>query len=517
MGEVFIEGLGIVEIEGDMPNEAETQAILDAVGDSEDAGDPSITRQQEVGLQEPTIPELPEGPLGLISPETRAGVRRNIESGPGLLPLLAEMTPAAIGALAGGALGTPLGPPGIMGGAMLGGMAGELIAQETGVAPKSELNLALSGGGPIIGAAAGKAFQLGRRVVGTGITKAPFVRAAAARNIMSKAVSEFESLGTRIVGKQTGLMARTTDELFAAVRRVRIIIRPNALAKTRNAITDLQQELSPLAPFTEVRQAMKVLDNVRNTILAGAPTLDEVVRARSLIGAAIKQAESKGGVRFGSAKKVFAQLVDDMDEIAKNPSLTGRQTRLAKAAIARAKLDFSIKEFESGVARFVKDVPDAGGQSINIKGLQKWLRDITNPKHARFNKNLTSALQDELPDIKSRLEALAKVAEVGSPAGPGSIVVRGQTARIGRGAVGALFGAAAAGPVGAGVGSVLGASLPEMIVAILTTKTGAALLESAARLGKGSINLRTWLALGEILSRSAGERREAEQVGAQGP
>ncbi len=528
MGEIFVEGVGIVEIEGDSPNEAESEAILSALSDPDDEGDifvPSpeplrTERTVEFGPQAPrpgqqiplppdiseeAIREAGEGPLGVIPAEGRARMRRKVGEAPGLVPLLTEMAPSAAGATIGGVIGAAGGPPGIFAGAVLGGLAGEVFAQETGIAPSSKLNLALAAGGPVIGGAVGKGFQVGRRAAGFAVTKAPFVRAALSRNVMAGAVSEFESLGTRILEKQTGLMARTRGDLFAAVRRAKIRIAPGELSKTRAAITELQEELAPLSPFTEVKQAMKVLDNIKNTILSGTPTLDEIVRARSLIGSTVAKAERAGGVRLGTAKKVFSQIADDMDRMAANPSLTGRQVQLAKAAIARSKLDFSVKELEQGVARFTKDTTDAAGASFNVKGFQKWFRDITNPSHKQFNKNLTAALKDEIPAIKERLVELAKVVGTSSIAGPGSIVVRGQTARIGRGAVGALFGAAAAGPLGAGAGAVIGASLPEMIVAALTTKVGSKFLEKAALLGRGQINARTWAVLGEIVTRSAGE------------
>ena len=52
-----------------------------------------------------------------------------------------------------------------------------------------------------------------------------------------------------------------------------------------------------------------------------------------------------------------------------------------------------------------------------------------------------------------------------------------------------------------------------MIVAILTTKTGAAFLEAAAKAGKGQINRRAWLVASEIAFRSLGETKEPRQTG----
>lgn len=551
MGKIFVKGIGNVAIEGDTPNEVETQAILDAIGkmEAKDVGASEIAERETRRLPEmgfrgdqsanlanfrsrPTegpaaaqrlggrfhsdSPGLPpqgaggvgRGPLGIVSPESRAATRRKVQGGPGAAPFLTEMAPSAGGAAIGGTVGSLLGPLGTMGGAAVGGLAGEALAQETGVAPTSHLNLGLAAGGPLVGGVAGKAFQGARRLGGLAATKAPFARAAVSQNAMSHAVNEFESLGTRIVGKQTGLMARSTDNLFSAVRKAKVPISPDQLSKSQAAITELGNQLAPLKAFPEVKAAIKTLDTIQKTLLGPDATLADILAARSLIGGVVKKAQNAGGVKLGSSKKVLSQLIDDMEAIASSPGLTGRQGKLAKAAVARAKLDFSIKSVERGVARFIKDTPELSGASFNVKGFQKWFRDVTNPKHARYDKNLTSALKDEIPGIKSRLAELAKISNAGGPGGPGSLVVRQRTAKVGSAVLGGALGFVGFGGTGAAVGAVIGAQVPEMVLAALMTKTGAAFLTSAMKAGQGKINARTWAVLGEIITRSAGDRVE---------
>ena len=114
MGEIFVEGLGIVEIEGDTPNEAETRIILKATRDLEETNAPPIPDpvKPPLGIGEIPLEELAEeGPLGLVSRDVRGAVGRAVKDLPGLFPLLAEMTPATIGtgvgATAGGLVARP--------------------------------------------------------------------------------------------------------------------------------------------------------------------------------------------------------------------------------------------------------------------------------------------------------------------------------------------------------------------------------------------------------------------------
>lgn len=517
MGKVFIEGLGNVEIKGDVPDEEETRIILEAMGEGE--GDitvqqptPQPPQQAPQPAPQQTFQTLSPAPSGFSYDKNPLTAKPQVTEPPisqaGLIQYVKEAAPATAGAYIGGTIGSAAGPWGTVAGASIGGVIGEGIGQATGVAPESDLNLVLAAGGPVVGAGVGKVFQLGRRAIGTVITKAPFSRAAFSRMMAQKTAEEFEGLGTRILSRQTGMMARGADDLFAAARRAKVVIRGDQFTKTRAAISKLQAELQTISAYPEVRQALKVLENTKTTLLGNGATLDDVIKARSIIGGAVRRAESAGGVKLGVTKKIFKELNNDLDRFATSPGLIGRQTRLAQAGVARAKLDFSVEELEEGVARFIKDSPDVDGTVFNVQGFQKWFRDITNPKHKAYNKNLSEALKDEIPEIQEKLVELAKIVKPGSAAGPGSIVIRGQTAKVGRSVVGAVMGGGIGfglgGAAGAAAGGVIGASMPEMVVAALMTKQGRQFLSAATKMGRGEMNTRMWTVLGEILAKQAG-------------
>jgi len=529
MGSITVPGLGIVEIEGDEPNEIEQNAILSKL--AEDDEDPVTAQVEEpvaTTAPDPNAPTPPrEGPLGIVPKDVRGSVRETVENQPGLLQLVTELTPSVGGALGGAALGFGVGgPPGAVAGAVIGGVTGETIGQETGIAPESKLNLALSAGGPVLGPAVGSVVKAGRRVAGFLSTKLPFAAAARAKNVVGEVVDEFESLGTRILDKQTGLQARPASDLYGAVRRSGVVAPGKALDNTRDAINRLKLEMSPSQDLEEVGQALKMLERIAGTIEPGKPSviinkagqaisapntvsIDTLVAIRQQVGIAVRRAESKGGVKLGAAKKLFATISDDLDRIASSPDLSRRAAKLAQAAVKRAKLEFSVKDFEGAVAKFTKDTPDATGTVININGLQKWLRDVTNPKHANFDKNFSTALKDELPAIKERMVTLSKIlGKGGSAGGPGSLVIRG---RLTSQAVGIMAGLGMAGPTGGIIGALVGTHAPEMLVGMLTTKTGSKFLEGAANLGKGTINIKSWIAAGQAATRLTGEQKEGRR------
>lgn len=434
-----------------------------------------------------------------------------------LLDLLIEVAPSIAGAIGGAKLGAGLGtavapgPGTAIGGligAAAGGVAGEKVAQETGIAPESDVNMALAAGGPFAGKAIGQSVRLGRRAAGAGIANLPFFRSARARNLMPDIVSEAESAGTKILAKQQGLMARPAAELYKEVEQSGVAVLSSRLRGTTEAIDAMSKELSPLLSFPEVRQAARLLVQVKNTLLGGdAVSLNDIVLARQLVGTAVKRAESAGGIKLSTTGQVFKSISDDLEKLAggARASRTATASRTALAAIDRARLEFAVKDLEQGFGRFIKETPD--GTVFNVEGAVNWVRQISDPKGKRFNKNLARALDEELGPLKGRLGDLMKQAKPVSPGGPASLVLRGQTAKTTRAFGGAILGAVGMGPLGALIGGVLGATLPETMVAILTTRVGAKTLEGVARMGQGSINEGAWIALGQMATRAAGERQ----------
>ncbi|KKK64465.1 hypothetical protein LCGC14_2983940, partial [marine sediment metagenome] len=295
-------------------------------------------------------------------------------------------------------------------------------------------------------------------------------------------------------------------------------------------IARLVKKLTPVSALPDVGQSLKALEQISKTMLSNPKgiLLEEFVEARSFIGAIVGNLSKKGGAKLNVSKKVFAVMSDDLDKIARSTATVGRKARSARQArlfqqgIARAKLQFAVQRLENKVAQFtqrnVKGVPP-DGIVINFKGLGKWLDDVTNLKSAKFDKNLTEVLKEHLPVLKERIGKLAEVGAISSPAGPGGLVLRGQFAKMGRaiggGIGGALLGFIGTGGsvIGAGAGAVLFSQAPEVVVALLTTKIGAAFLERAARLGKGQISRRAWLVASEIAFRSLGQTKEPIQTG----
>lgn len=498
MGTINVKGIGVIEIEGDEPTPEEAAAIA--------AGPVKSEIDFEEEFESEPIEPVGEGRTGLIPTEARSAVRETVEELPGLFQFLAEMAPSTAGVVAGAAAGTAVLPgPGTLVGAIGGGLLGEFIGQETGVAPESDVNLALSAGGPVGGKIVGGILRLGRRATGALISKLPPAKAALAKITSRKAVDEFESVGGNILAKQKGLMARPASDLYAAAKKAGAMISPREFSKAATSLQNLMSELKIFGAFPEGQQAMQLVRQAFQTL---APkergvSFDALVAARTMIGAAVSRAELAGGIRLGSAKQVFKELAETIDRIAAGSTPARRGAQILKTAAARAKLEFSVRDFERAVARFTKI--DAGEDivTINISRLQNWLRNVTNPKAKAFDKNFTDALKDHLPDINKRLLGLGKITGTGSAAGPGSIVVRGIGAKTGRSLVSAVIGFGVAGGPGAAIGGLAGAAMPEMITAILMSPKAFTALTKAMALGKAPISAEAWLAVGQIIARGS--------------
>ena len=501
MGEIFVEGMGIVEIKGDTPDEKESRAILNAVRGLDLDLDPPPEKAPPI--PEPEFGEVQgpvKGPLGLVSPEVRGGVREAVKSAPGILGFLAEMTPATIGTGIGATLGAPLGPAGVAGGGILGGIAGELLGQETGVSPTSETNLALAGAGPIAGRVIGGAARLAGRAGGKVIGALPPARVALGRTAIEKGTKELETLGARVLAQGKGLLSRPAKELYSAAERAGVKIVGKELNNTRKAMLELKDELLPFAEFPQVKGALGVIQKSAKT-LSDVSDFNAFITVRRNIGIAVRAARNVAGIKLGSAKKLFAAMSRDLDDLAARQP-TARAGKLAKAASARAKTEFAVRDVEGLIVRFTEDIGE-GQLRINAKGLLKAMRALVDPKSKRFDKNFVNGLGGSLPDIMKNLSKLAGAAKAGSPGGPGSIVIRGVTA-----GGGAAIGSFVAGTPGAVVGALLGAGGPEILTGILMSKPAIAFLEAAARAGRGQVSRRAWMIAGQILTRSLGERQE---------
>ena len=496
MGQINVEGLGIIEIKGDTPDEEETRVILDAVRglDQKEEG-PAPIPEPRLGRE--FVPEGPvEGPLGIVSPEVRGGVREAVKSQGGIMGFLTEMFPSAAGAVAGAALGAPLGPPGILGGGIAGGIAGGLLGQEFGVEPVSETNLALAGAGPVAGRVIGGAARLAGRAGGAVIGALPPARVALGRTAIKEGTEALQSLGARLLDTGT----RPAAQLYAKAKELGVKIVGRELNNTRRAMVELKDELLPFKDFPDVKGALGILRSSAKS-LSTESDFNTFITVRRNVGIAIRKAQNAAGVKLGSAKKLFAAMSQDLDDLAARAP-TAAAGKAAKAAAARAKTEFAVRDVEGLVVRFTEDVGE-GSLKINAGGLLKQMRALVDPKSAKFDKNFVGGLGDDLPDIMKNLSKLAGAAKAGSPGGPGSIVIRGITA-----GGGASIGQFVGGTGGAVVGGLLGAGGPEVMTGILMSKPAIAFLTAAAKAGRGTVSRRAWQIVGQILARSLGTRKE---------
>lgn len=501
MGQIMVEGVGIINIAGDVPTEEESRVIIGSVQGAELDTDPPPG--PTLGI-EPRV----KGPLGIVSPEARGRVRDVVEDAPGILGFLAEMAPSIGGAAGGAGVGLAVtggNPLGALGGGIIGGILGELGAQETGVAPTSETNLALAGAGPVVGRVLGGAARLAGRAGGAVVGALPPARVALGRTAIKEGTEALQSLGARLL--ETG--AKPAKQLYAEARRLGVKIVGRELTNTRRAMVELKDELLPFADFPQVKGALGVLRNSAKSLSAESD-FNTFVTVRRNVGIAIRAAQKGAGKKLGSAKKLFAAMSKDLDDLAARAP-TAEAGKAAKAAAARAKTEFAVRDVEGLVARFTEDVGE-GVLKINAKGLLKQMRALVDPKSTKFDKNFVDGLGGNLPDIMKNLSKLAGAAKAGSPGGPGSIVIRGITAGGGA-AIGSMF----LGDAGAIIGGLLGAGGPEVLTGILMSKPAIAFLTAAAKSGRGRVSARAWQIVGQILTSSLRTRKETPIPTGEGP
>lgn len=438
------------------------------------------------------------GRTGAVHEGFRTGVRDFVEGLEPTTQFLVEASPSLIGTLVGSRFGLM--------GASVGGALGEFIGQEAGIIPRSDLSLGLAAGGPGAGKLVGKGLQLLRRGTGKAIEGMPPVRVAAAQNILRKAAGELDGLATKLLSQGKGLARIPSEKLYEGVRRLGGTVNFRRLINTNIAMGQLSKQAQKLQAFPEGKALLKLIDGVRQTLRSSGQKIsfDTLLETQKLLGAAVGRLEGAAGVKFGGGKKLFKAMQDDLDVIAKSvakgkPGQAG--ARMVKAATNRARLEFAVRKFERAVARFTKPVEGKADIEVQIDGLRKWFRDVTNPRHAKFDKRFVDSLKDEIPALNQRLMDLSRY---GSPsasaAGPRSIIIRNIGARTGSAIVGSLIGFGTAGPVGAGIGAMAGASIPERLTAMLTSKAGAAFLTRAVQLGKGSIHETAWIMGGQMLA-----------------
>ena len=429
--------------------------------------------------------------LDLVSEADRQSIRATVANQPTTMKFLMEMAPSTIGAIAGTAITAPIPIPGArVFGASVGGLIGEALGQETGVSPKSNLNLDLAAAGGPLGHIAGETLKLGRKALGKAFTGLAPAKVALAKASMRKAVTEFESVATRILASQKGLMSQPADKLYKLARQSGIEFPANHMTSTAKAFEPLLKELMPLKQIPEARTAIRMIAEQHQLLTTGKVSFDDILSAREAIGYALK--EVKTGTIKGARKQFFKAVSDDLDKLGKMGGKLGKTARVAQAAAARSKLELSVKELQTGIGEYISYEVGTKTLVMNVKNARNWLRKAITPGSKKYNKKMADSLAEFTPDIDEALMNLSKFTET-SPAGPGSLVIRG----IGAGAFGKM-GMIMGGPPGAAVGAVVGTRMPEMILGIMSSRPAMAFLQKAAVMGRGEISGKIWAMAGQI-------------------
>jgi len=457
------------------------------------------------------------GPLGIISPQFRQRVQQAQQAPADPLAFPAPLPPkvrtmmeqAALptaGAMTGAVLGAPLGPAGIAVGGALGGLLGEVTSQELGVSPESRTAMVLSGAAPLVGPVIGKAGKLLGKAGSFLARKSPPFRAAEAQAELEGLIAESGSLGTRVLSKQQGLLSRRAAVLFRAARQAKAQITAADLPRTQHALGELAAQAQGFRSLPEGRYLLRAIKQIQDDLFqADRPiTTNDFGQIRQLVGAATGRLETQAGVKLGGTKHLYGAMSDDLDRLAKGGGVTGKAAAWRQAAGQRAKLEFAVRDLEGVVSKATTTMRGEGDTVIlNAKQVLDRLHLLTNPKSPGYDKNFASALQNELPEIRKFFEKVNSFTSPGSPAGPGSIVYRGATAKAGREIAQRLIGVATGEMIAGTAGAMIGATAPEMITSLLLTQKGRQLMLAMARSGRGTVNATQWAILAEVVVQAA--------------
>lgn len=168
-------------------------------------------RTQASGSDRQTVSER----VPLLPERRRQNVRRHVEELPGVAQFAMEMTPATLGTVIGGGLGSVAGPFGTMAGAAAGGTLGEFLGQESGFSPQSDLNLGIAAGAPVVGPAVGSAARLTRRGVSKGVGMLPPARSAMGETVRRQTAEAFQQARRRILSARPSGMTPELDQAVA--------------------------------------------------------------------------------------------------------------------------------------------------------------------------------------------------------------------------------------------------------------------------------------------------------------
>lgn len=386
---------------------------------------------------------------------------------PAVLPTAGGIAGAAFGT----GVGTPLGmavPGGILG-SSLGSALGEAGNQALGITEPSLKEVGLAGAIPL---ATGTAVALGRSAL-------PFMSAG-------KAAQTLNALAPEEAAAKIGSLkpAIPSSALFKQAAAANVSIPMN---RTVHAIDSMLDDLTNVSTGVQRAnsQVIGYLRGLKNKLTTSVGGLSPLSLQRELEGAGnvIKSVNVRGGTGSGAIKKVFENMVNDLDDAAKfaNPAQPGARALLA--ARDTFKRESVLKEIGEAITEATKTLRGQGDFiQFNPAAV---LRDIGKN---RFYKEALSAT--ERTEVESLLKLLNKIPALRPGAGQQFGSGRVQE-MIRSSAMGSGLGFLHSGGEGAAIGAAVGAAIQPVaefglnVTTAMQMQTGRALLKELLTQSKG--------------------------------
>ena len=447
----------------------------------------------------------------------RGDVRRFIDREiPKTIQLGAEIAVPTAATALGSAIGFGLGgPPGSLALGSLFGAGGELLSQKTGISPKNDFALLTSGLAPFLGPTVRMIGKFGAKAVARG----PIARRAGSILESSNIIKDASRIAVNLLPKIEAF------RLYRAVDKAGVRIDPRKLKNTANASREIldglpkdRNVLTALEGAHPELKAVRVLADTYQSFSSKRAlrmhSMSDIVRSGKLLGDLVRRLEktSGTGISKGASKKLFSALMRDMDDIAvksSTPLRTRRAISLWKAARESFKREMASEELQTVIEGAIKTAPVLGGETVNIGRILDRVKILTNPKHAKFDKNFTAGLGADKGKIIQFLEDANEKLAAGS-LGAGELVIAARFAAMG-GAVGGAIGGLVLGAPGAAAGTTMGALagtfMPYTISRALLKPRGRKILQSLLEFSTKpmtSKGIRRWQTLSQELFQIAG-------------
>jgi len=444
-------------------------------------------------------------PLQESAPEVRAMV-----SG---LPQPARFAAEAGPSILGGVLGafSPVPPVG----AGVLGFAGEKFAQESGLAPPSPFQQAAAAVAPGVVRGGAAVFRGSARF----LSKFPLVKPALAAIEQSATLIAAKNLGADVLSATKGLMAKSANVLFRALRARKNIFSADDFPGTMKVLADVEKSVGKFGSLEEAGRLLETVQQLRAAITEGIDFAD-LSAFRRILGVQIGKFERAGGPRLGGAKGIFGTLFDDIEKLTRrgqgikpNTEIFGiaKGVDLFKAAPARAKLEFAVQDLDGLIERWTRTITGQGGEeAMTAKAILDRLNSWTNPKSELFDKNFTSAMAGHIEDLK-KFFIKANSIEGSGVKGPGRLFEAGRMAKLGEVMTSTGAGFLTGGLVSQGnpivqtTGALLGLQLPGQLTKLLLTPGGRAFTERLLRAGQGRLSPRALSLIG-VAANELGQR-----------